>query len=218
MTASDVITNSAEVPGVIWSRVRLMKASSIPTSASEPDKAPVAAPIAAPSRGTKKIRPKSRPQKAPPRAPAPVRLLSCCVLGFFLPLSQETVAASWTTMTSSRESLSRVLAAASAPSGVSNFQTVSVAMIAPWVWWPGRVRSPPSASGGAGASPDAGETTTDRRTHSPAQPLAGHQHVDGRDIERWRGLSIDHYSCDGAADEEPDALADVVGISAVHCL
>ena len=83
-TAPEVIRNSAEVPGVTWSRTFLMKSSSMPTSVSEPVSAPVAAPTASPSSGTKKISPNRRPQKAPPRAPAPVRLFSSFVFGFFL--------------------------------------------------------------------------------------------------------------------------------------
>ena len=41
-----VSANSADVPGVTFSRTCLMKSSSIPTSAKEPLSAPVPAPIA----------------------------------------------------------------------------------------------------------------------------------------------------------------------------
>ena len=48
--------------------------------------------------GQKKINPKSNPQKAPSNAPIPAKLTACLVLGFFLPLGQETVAASLMSM------------------------------------------------------------------------------------------------------------------------
>ena len=94
MTASEDIRNSADVPGVISSRMVRMKSSSMPTSVIDPDSAPMPAPTAMPSSGTKKIRPKSRPQKDPPMAPAPVRLCSCLVFGFFAPTGNDTMAAS----------------------------------------------------------------------------------------------------------------------------
>ena len=93
-TASEVMTKSAEVPGVTFSRTSLMKPSSMPMWVSDPASAPVAAPTARPSSGTKKIRPNRKPQKAPPSAPAPVRSLRCRVFGFFLPSGQLTMAAS----------------------------------------------------------------------------------------------------------------------------
>jgi len=90
MTTDDVSTNSADVPGVTWSRTLRMKSSSMPTSAMEPDRAPMAAPTAMPSSGTKKMSPNKRPQKLPPRAPALFRLCNCSVFGFFLPSAQYT--------------------------------------------------------------------------------------------------------------------------------
>jgi len=127
IVASDVSTKSAEVPGVIFSRTSFTKPSSMPMWVSDPASAPVAAPTANPSSGTKKMRPKRKPQNAPPRAPAPVRLLRCRVLGFFLPSGQVTMAASWTLIVSSDCSRSSVPSAVSAPSAVCNFQTVKVA-------------------------------------------------------------------------------------------
>src|SRR5829696_4440711 len=87
-----VSANSAEVPGVTFSRTCLTKSSLMPTSANEPDSAPMPAPIAAPRKGTKKISPNRKPQKAPPSAPAPVVLCSWRVSGFFLPKGQLTTA------------------------------------------------------------------------------------------------------------------------------
>ena len=98
ITASELSRNSAEVPGVTWSRTDLMNESLMPTSASEPNSAPEAAPIARPRIGMKKIRPNSRPQKAPPSAPPFLVSCSWRVLGFFLPSSQLTMAASCTVM------------------------------------------------------------------------------------------------------------------------
>ena len=128
-TASEVSANRADVPGVTSERTFSMNASSIPTSLRAPARVPVPAPIATPSSGTKKSSPNSRPQKAPPRAPIPVRLLSWRVLGFFLSSGHDTVAASCSLMSSSLTSVRRVSTAPSAPSAVSNFQTVRVAMV-----------------------------------------------------------------------------------------
>ena len=127
-TASEVMTKSAEVPGVTFSRTSLMKPSSMPTSVSAPVRAPVAAPMAAPSSGTRKMSPNSSPQKAPPSAPAPARLWSCRVLGFPRSAGQVTMAASWMLTSSSPCSRSRVASVRSAPSAVGNLQTVNVAI------------------------------------------------------------------------------------------
>src|SRR5215216_7901000 len=80
-----VRANSAELPGVTFSRTCVMKSSLIPTSAIEPVSAPMPAPIAAPRKGTKKISPNRKPQNAPPIAPAPPVLNSWRVVGFLLP-------------------------------------------------------------------------------------------------------------------------------------
>ncbi|OLT53183.1 hypothetical protein BJF88_12885 [Cellulosimicrobium sp. CUA-896] len=121
------MTKRADVPGVTLLRTESMKSSSMPTSVSEPASAPVAAPIAAPRSGTKKISPNSRPQNVPPSAPTAAVLLAWRVLGFFFPSSHDTIAASWTWMSSCFCRASRASSARCAPSGVSNFHTVSVA-------------------------------------------------------------------------------------------
>src|SRR5215208_589400 len=82
-----VSANRAEVPSVTFSRTCLMKSSSMPTSANEPDSPP----IAAPRKGTKKIIPIRKPQKAPQPALPPC---NSRVLGFLLPWGQLTIAAS----------------------------------------------------------------------------------------------------------------------------
>jgi hypothetical protein len=112
-TASEVSTNSADVPGVICSRVRRMKSSLMPTAESLPASAPAAAPIAAPSSGTRNSSPKSSPQKAPPSAPAPARFASWRVFGFFAPSGHVTVAASWTVTSCCTDSVPRVSTALS---------------------------------------------------------------------------------------------------------
>jgi hypothetical protein len=89
--------------------------------------APAAAPIAAPSSGMKKIRPNRSPQNVPPSAPAAVVLLPCRVLGLVLPGSHETVAVSWTWISSCFWSWISASWACSAPSTLSNFHTVRVA-------------------------------------------------------------------------------------------
>ncbi|KUG51631.1 hypothetical protein AVL62_10000 [Serinicoccus chungangensis] len=97
-TPSLDMRNSAEVPGVTFSRTVSMKSSLMPKSRIDPESAPIAAPNAIPKRGTKKMMPKSRPQNAPPEAPAAVGENACWVLGFFLPSGHETTTASWTLM------------------------------------------------------------------------------------------------------------------------
>ena len=84
--------------------------------------------MAMPSSGTKKIKPNSRPQNDPLSAPAPVRLFSWRVLGFFAPSGHDTIAASWTLISSSFCSCSSVASARSAPLASGNFHTVNVAM------------------------------------------------------------------------------------------
>jgi hypothetical protein len=128
ITASEVRTKRADVPGVTWSRTRLMNASSMPTSLIIPVSPPTAAPTAIPRNGTKKIRPNNMPQNAPPSAPAPARSFSWRVFGLFLPSGHDTVAASWTLMSSWLARLFKVATAWSAPSGVLNFHALSVAM------------------------------------------------------------------------------------------
>ena len=133
-TASELSRNSAEVPGVTLSLTVLMNESLIPTSPSEPSSAPVAAPMARPRIGMKKIRPNSRPQKPPPSAPPFFMSCICSVFGFLRPASQLTTAASrtwispWFCMPFSLSS------AASAPNGVSNFQTVRDDISSPFRW------------------------------------------------------------------------------------
>src|SRR5579859_2438902 len=131
MTASELSRNSAEVPGVTFSRTSLMNESLIPTSAIEPISAPVAAPIARPRIGMKKIRPKSSPQNPPPSAPAFLESRSSRVFGLFLPTSQLTTAASSTWMSCWRCRSASSSSASWAPLVVSNFQTVSDDMAAP---------------------------------------------------------------------------------------
>src|SRR5215204_41930 len=70
MTASEDIRNSADVLGVISSRMVRMNSSLMRTSVIDPDSAPI--PHRQPCRaaGRRKIRPKRSPQKEPSRAPA----------------------------------------------------------------------------------------------------------------------------------------------------
>ena len=87
-TASEVMTNSAEVPGWTSLRTESMKSSSIPTSAIDPLTPPSAAPTAMPKSGTKNSSPNSNPQNEPESAPTPARLCNCLVFGRFLPAGQ----------------------------------------------------------------------------------------------------------------------------------
>src|SRR5215213_10976352 len=123
-----VRANSAEVPGVTFSRTCLMKSSSIPTSAIEPVSAPIPAPIAAPRNGTKKISPNRKPQKAPLIAPTPAMLCKSRVLGFLLPWGQLTTAASWRVIICRSCRPCRAMRTLSAPPGSLNFSTDSVAI------------------------------------------------------------------------------------------
>src|SRR5918995_3374334 len=123
-----VSANSADVPGVTFSRTVLMKSSSIPTSAREPLSAPIAAPMAIPSSGIKKISPNRNPQNAPPSAPAPPMLASWRVWGFLRSSGQLTTAASsrvisWRSCMPCKASSTR-----SAPPGSLNFSTDKVAI------------------------------------------------------------------------------------------
>src|ERR687897_3758130 len=122
-----VSANSADVPGVTFSRTCLMKSSSMPTSAREPMIPPIAAPMAIPSSGIKKISPNRNPQNAPPSAPAPPMLASWRVWGFLRSAGQLTTAASsrvisWRSCMPCKASSTR-----SAPLGSLNFSTDSVA-------------------------------------------------------------------------------------------
>src|ERR1700719_911753 len=81
-----------------------------------------------PKKGMKKIQPRSMPQKAPSRAAAPVSWVMCCVFGFFAPAGQLTMAASTNSISCCLLSLASSSRAFWAPSGVSNFHTVRVAI------------------------------------------------------------------------------------------
>ena len=104
-----------------------MKSSSIPTSANDPDSAPMPAPIAAPRNGTKKISPNRKPQKAPQVAPAPAVPCSWWVLGFLSPTGHLTTAASSRVIICRSCRPCRAMSTLSAPPGSSNFSTDSVA-------------------------------------------------------------------------------------------
>ena len=67
--SSDATTNSADVPGVTWSRTWLTNPSSIPTSCSGTASPLVGSPTAAASSGAKKTTPSSRPQNTSLSAP-----------------------------------------------------------------------------------------------------------------------------------------------------
>jgi hypothetical protein len=69
------------------------------------------------------------PQKAPLSAPRPAKSCSCRVLGFLRPISQDTIAASCTVMSSFFARDLSVVAARSAPSVVLNRQMVNVATV-----------------------------------------------------------------------------------------
>src|SRR5215218_5050410 len=122
-----VSANSADVPGVTFSRTLLMKAPSIPTSAREPLSAPMPAPTAIPSSGKKKITPNNNPQNAPKAAPAPVVLESWRVWGFLRSSGQLTTAASFRVISWRSCMPCKVSSTRSAPLGSLNFSTDSVA-------------------------------------------------------------------------------------------
>src|ERR671912_2446342 len=124
-----VSANSAEVPGITFSRTCLMKSSLIPTSAIEPVSPPMPAPIAAPRNGTKKISPNKKPQKAPQVAPPPAVLCSWWVLGFLSPAGHLTTAASWRVIICRSCRPSRAMSTLSAPPGSLNFSTDNVAIL-----------------------------------------------------------------------------------------
>src|ERR671911_2705021 len=123
-----VSANSAEVPGVTFSRTCLMKSSSMPTSANDPVSPPMPAPIAAPRNGTKKINPNRKPQKAPQVAPAPAVPCSWWVLGFLSPSGHLTTAASCRVIICRSCRPCRAMSTLSAPPGSLNFSTDSVAI------------------------------------------------------------------------------------------
>src|SRR5215213_3704108 len=122
-----VSANSADVPGVTFSRTCLMKSSSMPTSAREPPSAPMPAPIAMPRRGTKKISPKSMPHNAPMAAPAPAMPESWRVWGFLRSTGQLTTAASCRVISCRSCMPCKASSTRSAPLGSLNFSTDSVA-------------------------------------------------------------------------------------------
>src|SRR5215211_4543070 len=122
-----VSANSADVPGVTFSRTVLMKSSSIPTSTREPLSPPIAAPMAIPSSGIKKIRPNRKPQNAPPTAPAPPVLDIWRVWGFLRSAGQVTTAASCRVISCLSCMPCKASSTRSAPLGSLNFSTDSVA-------------------------------------------------------------------------------------------
>src|SRR3984957_746657 len=148
-TASELSRNRAEVPGVTLSLTVLMNESLIPTSPSEPSSAPVAAPMARPRIGMKKIRPNSRPQKPPPSSPPFFMSCICSVFGFLRPASQLTTAASRTWISPWACRPFSLSSAASAPNGVSNFQTVRDDMSSSPFHWSAAQPSEGAAARGA---------------------------------------------------------------------
>ena len=94
MTASELIRNSAEVPGVISSRARLMKSSSMPTSTHRAAQRPHRRTDGHAEQRHEEDQAEEQAPERPPSAPAAVMLRSWRVFGFFAPAGQDTVAAS----------------------------------------------------------------------------------------------------------------------------
>ena len=126
----EVITNSAEVPGVTFSRTSLMNLSSIPTSVS----APVEPGRRADGRAQQRDEEDEAEQQAPERpahAPAPARLCSWRVFGFLRSAGQRHdggVVDLDQLLVCRRSSVESVR---SAPSAVGNLRTVKVAICPP---------------------------------------------------------------------------------------